>query len=80
MERFLIQDRCMSQDGDYLNDNQVYCFKFQSFNFNVDIQPSSDEISVSFGVKRSNDSVSMYKATYDEVSETWTLVEVTQFP
>ncbi|MGG3943388.1 ArpU family phage packaging/lysis transcriptional regulator [Peribacillus psychrosaccharolyticus] len=29
MERFLIEERYMSQDGDYLADYQVYCFKFQ---------------------------------------------------
>ncbi|UAT29523.1 transcriptional regulator [Bacillus badius] len=29
MERFLIEERYMSGDGDYLTDYQVYCFKFQ---------------------------------------------------
>jgi ArpU family phage transcriptional regulator len=29
MERFLIEERYMTQDGDYLTDYQVYCFKFQ---------------------------------------------------
>lgn len=29
MERFLIEERYMSQDGDYLTDYQVYCFKYQ---------------------------------------------------
>ncbi|KMY49584.1 ArpU family phage packaging/lysis transcriptional regulator [Peribacillus loiseleuriae] len=29
MERFLIEERYISQDGDYLTDYQVYCFKFQ---------------------------------------------------
>jgi ArpU family phage transcriptional regulator len=29
MERFLIEERYMSQDADYLTDYKVYCFKFQ---------------------------------------------------
>lgn len=29
MERFLIEERYMSQDSDYINDFQVYCYKFQ---------------------------------------------------
>lgn len=29
MERFLIEERYMSMDGDYLTDYQIYCFKFQ---------------------------------------------------
>lgn len=29
MERFLIEKRYMSEDGDYITDYQVYCFKFQ---------------------------------------------------
>jgi len=53
---------------------------YNSFNFNVDIQPTSEEISVSFGVKRSNNAISMFKATYDEVSETWALAEITPAP
>lgn len=29
MERFLIEERYMSNEGDYITDMQVYCFKFQ---------------------------------------------------
>ncbi|MBP3040590.1 transcriptional regulator [Bacillaceae bacterium Marseille-Q3522] len=29
MERFLIEERYMTSEGDYLTDYQVYCFKFQ---------------------------------------------------
>jgi ArpU family phage transcriptional regulator len=29
MERFLIEERYMADDGDYLTDYNVYCFKFQ---------------------------------------------------
>ncbi|MED3650621.1 ArpU family phage packaging/lysis transcriptional regulator [Heyndrickxia sporothermodurans] len=29
MERFLIEERYMSKDSEYINDMNVYCFKFQ---------------------------------------------------
>jgi len=29
MERFLIEERYMSEDAEYISDYQVYCFKFQ---------------------------------------------------
>lgn len=53
---------------------------YNTFNFIVDIQPGFPDYNISFGVKRSNDAVSIYKATYDTVSKTWALEEITPAP
>ncbi|WP_039042241.1 hypothetical protein [Sporosarcina sp. ZBG7A] len=50
---------------------------YNGFSFNVDIQTPTNEASVSFGVKRSNNAVSKFKATYSPVTEKWTLSEIT---
>jgi len=55
-------------------DNSV---TYNQFTYNVDIQPGFTEFSVSFGVKRSNNTVSQYKATYSPAMEKWTLDEIT---
>ncbi len=50
--------------------------KYINFTFNVDIQPTNNETSLSFGVQQSNGVISMYKATFDQVSGKWTLKEI----
>lgn len=50
---------------------------YNNFDFKVDIHSTTGEISLLFGVQQSNSTISMYKAIYNEVSETWSLVEIT---
>ncbi|WP_232540602.1 hypothetical protein [Lysinibacillus fusiformis] len=50
---------------------------YNNFDFKVDIHSTTGEISLQFGVQQSNSTLSMYIAIYNEVSETWSLVEIT---
>lgn len=53
---------------------------YNNFNFILDLQPGFDDYYVTFGVQQINDTISMYKATYDQVSETWSLADFTPAP
>ncbi|MFA1738158.1 hypothetical protein [Lysinibacillus fusiformis] len=50
---------------------------YNNFNFKVDIHSTTGEISLQISVQQSNSTISIYKAIYNEVSETWSLVEIT---
>ncbi|MGE7794480.1 hypothetical protein [Lysinibacillus fusiformis] len=50
---------------------------YNNFDFKVEIHSITGEISLQFGVQQSNSTIIMYKAIYNEVSETWSLVDIT---
>lgn len=50
---------------------------YNNFDFKVEIHSITGEINLVFGVQQSNSTISKYKAIYNEVSETWSLVDIT---